>query len=92
MVCLLFVDQLVDHLLVSSGEESRGLARDLAFLAQLGVLTAQPGQFGLVVAGGAFCLAGIDLGLLDPGADGLSRGFELGCRPSSGTQGGLSCR
>ena len=71
VVCLLFVDQLVDHLLVSSGEESRGFAQDLAFLAQLGVLTAQPGQFGLVVAGGALLPAGVDLGLPDPVADGL---------------------
>src|SRR5699024_3972889 len=59
-------------------EESRGLAQDLAFLAQLLVLAAQAGQLGLVVAGGAFLLAGVDPGLFDPGTDGLGRGLELG--------------
>jgi len=66
---LLLVDQPEHHRPVSSGGGSRGPAQVLVFLAWVVVLAAQAGRFGLVVAGGALCLAGADLGPFDPGAE-----------------------
>jgi hypothetical protein len=52
------------------GEENRGLVQDLALLAQLPDLTAQPTQ--LVALGGGEAVgapAGVQVGLADPLAD-----------------------
>jgi hypothetical protein len=62
-------------------EEGRGFSQDLSLLAELSVLTLELAHAGPLVAGQTRLLAGVDVVLVDPVAQGLIADPEVGGDP-----------